>query len=114
MPRPSPALGAEIGGTGAGDAGAACGTGGGASRAGRTQPLGDCAAAAATAVPHNAAAGAPSLITVSSAQGLGYAAAIAATAAVEPNINELARNAPRMTFMPVRSTGANPRTTRAA
>ena len=86
------------GGTGASGAGSAAGGGGGASIAGRTQPVGVWAAAAAAAAPHIAAAGAPPLIAVRTAQGLTWRAGteFAALAAVALNINEPATNAPIM------------------
>src|SRR4029079_10958040 len=96
---PPPAA-ASSGGGGGGTASTVWTGGGGASTTGSTHPPGACAVAAAAAAPHIAAAGAPLLIAVSTAQGsTGWnGAGVDATAAVELNRNEPAATTPRIPF----------------
>jgi len=90
MPAPSPVTTGATGGGG--------GTGGGAaSSTGKTQPPATCAELAAAAEPHIAAAGAPPLIAVRTAQGSACGAGVdvgAASAIDELNSNEPATIAP--------------------
>jgi hypothetical protein len=82
---PSPAAGPSTGGTGIGCGGALCAGGGTTSTCGRTHPAAGWAAvtAAAAATPHTAAADAPPLIALRTAQG-SYCVDAGAEAAIAP------------------------------
>src|SRR5690348_15354852 len=93
MPPTSAATGSGGGGAGGGGAGTA-------STTGKTQPVGPCAAVAAAA-PHIAAAGAPPLMALSTAQGSTCGGALGdAIAVVELITREPATNTPITCFNP--------------